>query len=189
MTKQTKQATKQTTVIDMDSGKVIATKLSDALRALGAAHGADSVESIERAASALLDDERATRLAQGSPEGFRSVRAAWCAGYMSATNCAEKTAQNRFALVYKATGLIKPRSAEAQRKAASRSARGPKAPKNGTAAADAAKARIVLTAHEAHVVALMRAKKWGELTAFLAELASLEKADAPRVKGEVVAAA
>lgn len=187
-TKQAKVA-KPAIVIDMTTGEVVAPKLTDALRAMGAEHGREAVDSVERAASALLGMDEVCALAQGSPEGFRSVRAAWCEGYIEATGCTDKTAWNRFALVYKASGLIKPRSAEAQRKAASRSARGPKAPKKGADAAAETKARIVLSAHEAHVVALMRAKKWGELSSFLADLASLEKANAPRVKGEVVAAA
>ena len=165
--------------------------ISDQAYSLGYAHATDAIDAIESAACLMADNEGLAALAQGSPEGFKSVRADWCEGYVAVAGCAMKTAENRFAIVYKASGLIKPRSAEAVRKAQTRAARATKvakAPKKGTDAAAEAKARIVLTPHEAHVVWLMRAHKWDKLTEFLAEISSLENADAPRIRDEVIAA-
>lgn len=115
-----------------------------------------------------------------TPAQYKTMREQWIKGYMSGMDCTEKRAQNAWATVWQgveaAHGFKKPKSAEAEKKAAQRAAAKPAssdksqkagnvpdAPDAGEKTAKAVK--VELSAIEAHILSLWRRGRFGDIVA------------------------
>lgn len=121
---------------------------------------------------------------------FKARRTCWVAAYQARMGCSDKSAANRFAEMIKAADVVKPQTAEAAAKQATRAANPAKpADKSRTAgdvpasiagpakgAAVGTKVKAELSAMEAHILDLYRR---GKLADVIALLQSEMKAAAP----------
>ena len=112
-----------------------------------------------------------------TPAQYKAMREQWIKGYMSGMGCTEKRAQNAWATVWQgveaAHGFKKPKSAEAEKKAAQRAAKpasSDKSQKTGNvpdspiAGEKTAKAvKVELTSIEAHILSLWRRGRFGDI--------------------------
>lgn len=112
-----------------------------------------------------------------TPAKYKAMREQWIKGYASGMACTEKRAANAWAEVWKgvesAHGFKKPKSAEAEKKAAQRAAKPassdksqktgnvPDAPDAGEKTAKAVK--VELSAIEAHILSLWRRGRFGDI--------------------------
>lgn len=121
---------------------------------------------------------------------FKARRTCWVSAYMARMGCSDKSAANRFAEMVKAAEVVKPQTAEAAAKQATRAANPAKPASKGEAPAASVesiagpakgtavgtKVKAELSAMEAHIVDLYRRGKFADL---LALLQSEQKAAAP----------
>ena len=138
--------------------KALSARAFEAGRAAGRQAGNWLAESVHAIAEILPGEL--------TPAQYRAIRAEWARGYAETFGCKEVSAQNQWAKVWKgvesAYGFKKPQTEEARRKAAQRAAQRatatgdgePVPPAKGKQAAQ--KARMELSAIEAHLVSLLR---------------------------------
>lgn len=115
-----------------------------------------------------------------TPAQYKTMRSQWVSGYMSGMGCTEKRAANAWATVWNgvesAHGFKKPKSAEAEKKAAQRAAKPavdksrttgnvPDAPDAGEKTAKAVK--VELSAIEAHILSLWRRGRFGDIVSLV----------------------
>ncbi len=166
-------------------------------REMGAAFAKAEGESITAQGATLASDHAA---ALATWKGYKAFRGEWIGAYCKETKAVEATGRNRWGRIFAASGLKRPRSDEAARKAAERAAKKAASPteiklesgKDAGSVGDAAPpasgmgvgerlVEIILNAREAHLVALIHQGKWDEAKSFLTEMATLSAAGTPQV--------
>ena len=154
-------------------------------------------------ASINVDAEYAAMIGEsadivGTPAGYKALRARFVAGCVR-EGMKEKTAENRWALLFRMAGVPKPQSDGAKRQARHAAKKAAQANPGATMAPDApedddapqapasgvheaGRVMMELMSSEAHLIHLLRAGKLAEARAYLEELGGLAAKDAAPVK-------